>query len=206
MFLFHDLRLGDVACAGERLGDQDDDCVVRRRAITAGPEHSRRVAAEERVTVFGTDAGFLTTCEQLGVRPRESSISSALRTVISTGAPLTPASYRYVYRDVHPDVQLSAVSGRADTMACFGAACPLLPVYEGECQALGLGMKVEIFDDAGKPVIGRQGALVCSQPFPSLPLGFWGDPQADRLVASYFRAIRTSGGRATWPPSPREAV
>jgi acetoacetyl-CoA synthetase len=145
-----------------------------------------RVVAEERVTVFGTDAGFLTTCEQLGLRPRGEFDLSALRTVISTGAPLNPASYRYVYRDVHPDVQLSSISGRADTMACFGAACPVLPVYEGECQALGLGMKVEIFDDAGKPLIGRQGALVCSQPFPSLPLGFWGDPQADRLVASYF--------------------
>jgi acetoacetyl-CoA synthetase len=154
--------------------------------LPSDPNILWRVAAEERVTLFGTDPGFLTACEQLGLRPREEFDLSALRTVISAGAPLSPASYRYVYRDVHPNVQLSSISGRADTMACFGAACPVLPVYEGECQSLGLGMKVETFDDAGKPVIGRQGELVCSQPFPSLPLGFWGDPQADRLVASYF--------------------
>ncbi|HEY5806427.1 MAG TPA: acetoacetate--CoA ligase [Povalibacter sp.] len=145
-----------------------------------------RIAAEERITIFGTGPRFLTTCEQLGLRPREEFDLSALRAVISTGAPLSPSSYRYVYRDVHADVQLSSISGGTDTMACFGAGCPVLPVYEGECQALGLGMKVEIFDDAGKPLIGQQGELVCSQPFPSVPVGFWGDAQADRLVATYF--------------------
>lgn len=145
-----------------------------------------RMAAEERITIFGTGPRFLTACEQLGLRPREEFDLSALRTVVSTGAPLNPASYRYVYRDVHPDVQLSSISGGTDLMACFGAACPTLPVYEGECQALGLGMKVEVFDDAGKPLIGQQGELVCTQPFPSVPVGFWGDAQADRLVATYF--------------------
>ncbi len=109
-----------------------------------------RLADEERVTIFGTSPRFLTTCEQLGLRPREEFDFSALRTIISTGAPLSPSSYRYVYRDVHPDVQLSSISGGTDIMACFGAGCPLLPVYEGEIQALGLGMKVQVFDDAGK--------------------------------------------------------
>jgi len=106
--------------------------------------------------------------------------------VISTGAPLSPASYRYVYRDVHPDVQLSSISGGADIMACFGTGCPWLPVYEGEMQALGLGMKVEVFDAAGKSLIGQQGELVCTHPFPSVPVGFWGDTQADVFVATYF--------------------
>jgi acetoacetyl-CoA synthetase len=145
-----------------------------------------RLAAEERVTIFGTGPRFLRTCEQQGLRPGEEFDLSALRTVISTGAPLSPASYRYVYRDVNPDVQLSSISGGTDVMACFGAGCPVLPVYEGEIQALGLGMKVEVFDDAGKPLIGQQGELVCAQPFPSVPVGFWGDAQADRFVASYF--------------------
>jgi acetoacetyl-CoA synthetase len=145
-----------------------------------------RMAAEERITIFGTSPRFLASCEQLGLKPREEFDLSALRTVISTGAPLTPASYRYVYRDVHPDVQLSSISGGTDIMACFGGACPVLPVYEGEIQALGLGMKVEVFDDAGKPLVGQQGELVCTQPFPSVPVGFWGDAQADRLTATYF--------------------
>lgn len=145
-----------------------------------------RLAAEERVTIFGTGPRFLTTCEQRGLRPRQQFDLSALRTVISTGAPLSPSNYRYVYRDVHPDVQLSSISGGTDIMACFGVACPVLPVYEGEMQALGLGMKVEIFDDAGKPLIGQQGELVCTQPFPSVPVGFWGDKQTDRFTATYF--------------------
>lgn len=145
-----------------------------------------RLAADERVTIFGTGPRFLTTCEQLGLQPRHQFDLSALRTIVSTGAPLSPSSYRYVYRDVHPDVQLSSISGGTDIMACFGAGCPTLPVYEGEIQALGLGMKVEVFDDSGKPLVGQQGELVCTQPFPSVPVGFWGDALADRLTATYF--------------------
>jgi acetoacetyl-CoA synthetase len=150
------------------------------------PNNLWRLAAEERVTVFGTDPGFLTTCEQLGLRPREEFDLSALRTVISTGAPLSPTSYRYVYRHVHPDVHLSSTSDSADAMACLGTGCPTLPVYEGEIQALGLGMKVEVFDDAGKSLVGQPGELVCTQPFPSVPEGFWGDAPTDGLVATYF--------------------
>lgn len=149
-----------------------------------------RLAAEERVTMFGTSPRFLTTCEQLGLKPGEEFDLSALRTVVSTGAPLRPASYRYVYREVHPDVQLSSISGGTDIMACFGAACPVLPVHEGEIQALALGMKVEVFDEAGKPLLGQQGELVCTQAFPSVPAGFWGDThgdaRGDRFMATYF--------------------
>lgn len=145
-----------------------------------------RMAAEERVTIFGTSPRFLATCEQQDVKPREEFDLNALRTVVSTGAPLNPPSYRYVYRDVHPDVQLSSISGGTDLMACFGGGCPILPVYEGEIQALGLGMKTEVFDDAGKPLTGQQGELVCTRPFPSVPIGFWGDTEADRFTATYF--------------------
>lgn len=162
-----------------------------------------RVVAEERVTVFGTSPQFLATCEQLGVRPRETFDLSALRTMITSGAPLSPASYRYVYRDVHPDVQLSSIAAAPDIMACFGAPCPLLPVYEGESQALGLGMKVEVFDDAGRPLLGQQGELVCTQPFPSVPAGFWGDTEAERFTAAYFARypnVWWQGERATLTP------
>ncbi|HEY0941365.1 MAG TPA: acetoacetate--CoA ligase [Steroidobacter sp.] len=162
-----------------------------------------RMAAEERITLFGTNPQFLATCEQLGLRPRETFDLSALRTVLSAGGPLSPASYRYVYRDVHPDVQLSSLAAAPDIMGCFGAACPLLPVYEGEIQALGLGLKVEVFDAAGRPLIGQQGELVCTRPFPSVPVGFWGDTEAERFTAAYFARyphVWWQGDRATLTP------
>jgi acetoacetyl-CoA synthetase len=145
-----------------------------------------RIAAEERLTIFGTSPRFLTTCEQAGIRPREEFDLSALRSIISTGSPLNPDSYRYVYRDVKPDVLLASISGGTDLMACFGGGCPILPVYEGEIQCLGLGMKTQVFDDDGQALIGQQGELVCSAPFPSVPLGFWADADGSRFRATYF--------------------
>lgn len=145
-----------------------------------------RMAEEEHITIFGTSPRFLATCEQLGIRPREEFDLSALRTIISSGAPLNPAGYQYVYRDVHPDALLASITGGTDIMACFGSGCPILPVYEGEIQALSLGMKTEVFDDAGQSLIDQQGELVCTQPFPSVPIGFWGDTSASRFTATYF--------------------
>ena len=145
-----------------------------------------RLAQAERITVFGTSPRFLTACEQAGIRPRTELDLSALRTIVSTGAPLNPASYRYVYRDVKEDMQLASITGGTDIMACFGGGCPILPVYEGEIQCLGLGMKTEVYDDAGAPLIGRQGELVCTLPFPSVPIGFWGDSGGARFQATYF--------------------
>ncbi|MGH8238092.1 MAG: acetoacetate--CoA ligase [Steroidobacteraceae bacterium] len=145
-----------------------------------------RMAHDERITIFGTSPRFLVGCEQAGIRPRREFELSALRTIISTGAPLNPPSYRYVYREVKPDVLLTSISGGTDLMACFGGGCPIQPVYEGEIQALGLGMKTEVYDDAGQPLHGEQGELVCSAPFPSVPIGFWGDTDGSRLRATYF--------------------
>ncbi len=154
-------------------------------ALQPEPNILWRIVAEERVTIFGTGPEYLASCERQGLRPREQFDLSALRTVISTGT-LPPACYRYVYREVHPDIHLSTISACTDIMACFGIGCPTLPVYEGEIQALGLGMNVAVFDGAGKPLLGQRGELVCTHPFPSLPVGLWGDAQADRLVATYF--------------------
>jgi acetoacetyl-CoA synthetase len=145
-----------------------------------------RMASEERLTVFGTSPRFLTTCEQAGIRPAQEFDLSNLRTVLSTGAPLNPQSYRYVYRDVKADVLLASISGGTDLMACFGGGCPILPVYEAEIQCLALAMKVEIYDDDGRPVRDAQGELVCAAPFPSVPVGFWGDSDGSRFHAAYF--------------------
>jgi acetoacetyl-CoA synthetase len=145
-----------------------------------------RLAHDERITIFGTSPRFLASCQQAGIRPRQEFDLAALRTVISTGAPLNPASYRYVYRDVKSDVLLASISGGTDLMACFGGGCPILPVYAGEIQALSLGMKTQVFDDAGQPLIGEQGELVCSAPFPSVPIGFWGDSDGSRFRTTYF--------------------
>ncbi|HKR34926.1 MAG TPA: acetoacetate--CoA ligase [Steroidobacteraceae bacterium] len=145
-----------------------------------------RLAHDERITIFGTSPRFLVSCEQAGIRPRREFELGALRTIISTGAPLNPPSYRYVYREVKPEVLLASISGGTDLMACFGGGCPIQPVYEGEIQALSLGMKTEVYDDAGQPLQGEQGELVCSAPFPSVPIGFWGDTDGSRLHATYF--------------------
>lgn len=145
-----------------------------------------RMAHDERITIFGTSPRFLVACEQAGIRPRREFELGALRTIISTGAPLNPSSYRYVYREVKPDVLLASISGGTDLMACFGGGCPIQPVYEGEIQALSLGMKTEVYDDDGQPLHDQQGELVCSAPFPSVPIGFWGDTDGSRLHATYF--------------------
>jgi acetoacetyl-CoA synthetase len=145
-----------------------------------------RMAHDERITIFGTSPRFLVACEQAEIRPRREFELSALRTILSTGAPLDPPSYRYVYREVKPDVLLASISGGTDLMACFGGGCPIQAVYEGEIQALSLGMKTEVYDDAGQPLHGEQGELVCSAAFPSVPIGFWGDTDGSRLRATYF--------------------
>ena len=145
-----------------------------------------RMAHDERITIFGTSPRFLVGCEQAQIRPRREFELSALRTIISTGAPLNPSSYRYVYREVKPDVLLASITGGTDLMACFGGGCPIQPVYEGEIQVLGLGMKTEVYDDDGQPLQGAQGELVCSAPFPSVPIGFWGDTGGSRFHATYF--------------------
>jgi acetoacetyl-CoA synthetase len=145
-----------------------------------------RIAQEERVSVFGTGPRFLTACEQAGIRPRQEFDLSSLKAIISTGAPLNAESFQYVYRDVKADLQLASITGGTDIMGCFGCGCPILPVYEGEIQCLSLGMKTQVYDDAGHPLIDSQGELVCTAPFPSVPIGFWADVGNARFHATYF--------------------
>ena len=145
-----------------------------------------RMAAEERITVFGTSAKYLASLEKSGFVPARSVDLTALRTVLSTGSPLLPEGFDFVYGRVKRDLQLASISGGTDIVSCFALGCPTRPVYRGEIQCRGLGMAVEIFDDQGRPLRGARGELVCTAPFPSMPLGFWNDPDGSRYRAAYF--------------------
>ncbi len=144
------------------------------------------MAEQERINIFGTSAKYLSALEKCGAEPAKTRDLSALRTTLSTGSPLASESYDYVYRDVKSDVCLSSISGGTDIVSCFALGNPIGPVYRGELQTRGLGMKVEVFDDAGQPVIGQKGELVCTAPFPSMPVGFWNDPDGAKYHEAYF--------------------
>jgi acetoacetyl-CoA synthetase len=145
-----------------------------------------KMAEREGVDIFGTSPRFLASSEKEAVRPLAEFKFAKLRTILSTGSPLPHESFRYVYRDVKPDVQLASISGGTDIVACFAQGCPTLPVYEGEIQCRGLAMKVEIYDEEGHPLSGEKGELVCSAPFPSMPIGFWNDPEGKKYHDAYF--------------------
>jgi acetoacetyl-CoA synthetase len=148
-----------------------------------------RMAAEEGVTVFGTSAPYLSAVEKAGLSPGRDHDLSRLRTILSTGAPLAPRSYDYVYGSIKDDVCLSSISGGTDIISCFGLGNPLGPVYRGEIQCRGLGMKVEILDETGRPVSEGKGELCCTLAFPSMPVGFWNDPDGRRYRAAYFEKL-----------------
>ncbi len=143
-------------------------------------------AEAERFTLFGTSAKYIDAIKKAGVVPRRSHVLPALRAVLSTGSPLLPESFDYVYECVKPDVHLASISGGTDIMACFAAGNPVLPVYRGELQCRGLGMATDVFDDDGHSLVGEMGELVCTQTFPSIPLYFMNDPDGSRLRSSYF--------------------
>ena len=145
-----------------------------------------QLAQDERITIFGTSAKYLSALEKAGRKPGAEFDLAALRTVLSTGSPLAPEGFDYVYRDIAADVQLSSIAGGTDIISCFVLGNPVLPVRRGEIQCRGLGMAVDVFDDDGKPVRGIQGELVCTRPFPSAPVGFWNDPDDRRYREAYF--------------------
>ena len=144
------------------------------------------LAAAEGMTIFGTSAKYLALVEKEGVRPRRDHDLSALETILSTGSPLAPESFDYVYREIGDDICLSSISGGTDLISCFALGNPIAPVYRGELQARGLGMRVEVFDEAGRAVVGEKGELVCTLPFPSMPVAFWNDPDGRKYHDAYF--------------------
>ena len=138
------------------------------------------------MTVFGTSAKYIDALKKTGLTPGESHDLGALKTILSTGSPLAPESFDFVYSRIKRDVCLSSISGGTDIISCFVLGNPLLPVRRGEIQCRGLGMGVEVFDEGGRSVRGRQGELVCTAPFPSMPVGFWNDPGDVKYRAAYF--------------------
>ncbi|HVM15112.1 MAG TPA: acetoacetate--CoA ligase [Egibacteraceae bacterium] len=165
-----------------------------------------RLAERTGVTHFGTSPKFIAANQQAGVRPADLANLSGLRMVLSTGSPLLPEQFDWVYANVHGDVPLASISGGTDLIGCFAGGVPTLPVRRGELQARSLGMAVEAWGPEGRPVIGEKGELVCTEPFPSMPVGFWNDPDGTRYRDAYFTAhpgvwthgdfieIRPSGG------------
>ncbi|MHB8666147.1 MAG: acetoacetate--CoA ligase [Burkholderiales bacterium] len=172
--------LASGLASGATLLLYDGSPFVRRGAVLFD------FAEAERMTHFGTSAKFIDAVCKIALKPRETHDLSALRAILSTGSPLAPESFDYVYRDIKSDVCLSSISGGTDIISCFVLGNPVLPVYRGEIQCRGLGMKVEVYDEQGRPVSGKKGELVCTRPFPSMPVGFWNDPDGKKYHDAYF--------------------
>ena len=143
---------------------------------------------QEGVTVFGTSAKYLAMAEKEGLEPGRSHDLASLRAILSTGSPLAGHSYDYVYRQIKPDVHLASISGGTDIVSCFALGNPIGPVWRGELQTRGLGMSVQVFDPEGRPVSDAEGELVCTRPFPSMPVRFWDDPKGAKYQAAYFES------------------
>ena len=145
-----------------------------------------RIAEEERISIFGTSAKYISALEKSGMAPGREFDLSSVRTILSTGSPLAPASFDYVYEYIRDDVLLASISGGTDIIGCFAGGNPLLPVRRGELQSVSLGMAVEIYDDTGRAVTGESGELVCTKAFPSMPVSFWGDEDGELYRSAYF--------------------
>ena len=145
-----------------------------------------KMAEREKITVFGTSAKYISALQKAGIRPKDEFRLPHLRAVLSTGSPLSPESFDYVYDAIGDDLQLASIAGGTDLLACFAAGNPILPVRRGELQCRALAMAVQIFDESGNSVIEQHGELVCTQPFPSTPVGFWNDEDNARYHAAYF--------------------
>ena len=155
-------------------------------------------AEQSGMTVFGTSAGYLTACLKAGIRPGERHHLDALRCVGSTGSPLPPEGFAWVYEHVKPDIWLASVSGGTDLCTAFVGSCPLLPVYAGELQARCLGAAVQAYDEHGQACIDQVGELVIERPMPSMPLYFWNDAQLERYRESYFETFRGVWRHGDW--------
>ncbi|MCY3858250.1 MAG: acetoacetate--CoA ligase [Gammaproteobacteria bacterium] len=141
---------------------------------------------QEQISVFGVGAKYISSIEHVKVKPRETHDLSSLRTILTTGSPLSHESFDYVYRDFKKDVWLASISGGTDLISCFVLGNPLSGVYQGEIQGPGLGMATSVFDDSGQSLLDQKGELVCTKSFPSAPIGFWNDTDGSRYHGAYF--------------------
>jgi len=156
-----------------------------------------RMVDEENISIFGCSASYINYLRSIGAKPRGSYDLSSLREISQTGSPLSPYGFKWVYREVKENLHLNSISGGTDINGCFAGGVPTLPVYSGEIQAPGLGMKVNVYDQDAKPVVDVMGELVCEAPAPSMPLYFWDDPGDQRYRESYFDYYRPKG-RNVW--------
>ena len=169
--------------------------------VFPGPAALFDVADRYDVTLFGVSAKFIDGARKAGATPRTTHRLAGLRTITSTGSPLAPEGFEYVYDDVKADVHLASISGGTDLCGCFVGGDPTRPVWSGEIQGPMLGMAVDVFDDEGQPLARGTGELVCTRPFPSQPLGFWGDADGSRYRAAYyerFPGVWAHGDFASW--------
>jgi acetoacetyl-CoA synthetase len=151
-----------------------------------GPDALWQMAQDEKITVFGTSAGYIEALKNAGVKPGSQFDLAPLKSVLSTGSPLSDENFKFVYAHVKSDLQLASISGGSDLNGCFALGNPIGPVYTGELQCRGLGMAVYAYDDNGQPVVDQQAELVCTAPFPSMPIYFWGDEDGSKYHSAYF--------------------
>ena len=151
-----------------------------------GADAMLNMAREERIGVFGTSAKFIAALHKAGIGAEHREKLASVRTILSTGSPLLPEHFDYVYGELKPDVQLASISGGTDIVSCFALGNPIEPVWRGELQCRGLGMAVEIFDERGRSLVEEPGELVCTKAFPAMPVSFWSDPDGRRYRAAYF--------------------
>jgi acetoacetyl-CoA synthetase len=156
------------------------------------------LADRSGVTLFGTSAKFIDAVKKAGIHPKNDHSLDTIRTITSTGSPLAPESFDFVYEQIKTDVHLASISGGTDIVSCFVLGDPNAPVWRGEIQAPGLGMDVDVFDEGGRPVVGQAGELVCKSPFPSMPLAFWNDPDGARYRAAYFETFPDVWSHGDW--------
>ncbi len=163
-----------------------------------GPERLFDLADATGMGIFGTSAKYIDAVKKSGHVPKDHHELATVRSILSTGSPLVPESFDFVYDSIKRDVCLSSITGGTDILGCFALGNPALPVWRGELQCIGLGLDVQAYDDDGRPVRGQQGELVCARPFPSMPVGFWNDPDGSRYRAAYFERFENVWCHGDW--------
>jgi acetoacetyl-CoA synthetase len=161
------------------------------------------LADAEKMTHFGTSAKFIDSVRKADLHPIRTHDLSTVRTISSTGSPLSPEGFRFVYEGIKSDVHLASISGGTDIVSCFVLGVPTEPVWSGEIQGPGLGLAMDVWDDAGRPLLGEKGELVCTRAFPAMPIGFWNDPDGKKYHAAYFERfdnVWCHGDFAEWTP------
>jgi acetoacetyl-CoA synthetase len=169
-----------------------------------GPDRLWRLAEREKISIFGTSAKYIDSIKKSGFFPADNVNLSKLRSILSTGSPLSSDGFAFVYDAIKPDVQLCSISGGTDIVSCFVLGCPVQPVFAGQIQTRGLAMKTDVLDDNGTSITDSQGELCCTAPFPSMPVKFWNDPNCSAYKAAYFGHfpnIWRHGDWATLTPS-----